>query len=139
MASIPVLFGYIQQLQQTKTTISSDFLQLASDFNQLTLNTAPANLVLIALTVILIWCCLGWLFDSIKAELEQQNQINAGYDPEEFDYLSSSEAIPAKFNLIDAYIQMQDFESANNVLTEIIKQGNAEQRAKALSILDEIN
>ena len=114
-------------------------MQLASDFNQLTLNTAPANLALIALTVILIWCCLGWLFDSIKAELEQQNQINAGYDPEEFDYLSSSEAIPAKFNLIAAYIQMQDFESANNVLTEIIKQGNAEQRAKALSILDEIN
>lgn len=139
MSLIPVLYGYIQKLQNTEHSISHDLITLAVDTKRYNSTIPQENLVIILLTIVICWCCLGWVFDNLCLEIKQQNTSdNNGIDPEEFDYLSSSEAIPAKFNLIDAYVQMNDSESAIKVLTEIITQGNQQQRTKAIRILDEI-
>lgn len=139
MSSIPILYGYIQQLQNNQHNILYDINQLMLDSKLYASNIPLNSYITIALAIIVWWCCLGWVIENLKNDLEQQNKTNAGLDPEEFDYLASSEAIPAKFNLVEAYIQMNDIESATQVLCEIIANGNQGQRNKAMSILDDIN
>ena len=139
MTSIPVLYGYIQQLQQEKHSIGYDLSQLIFDTKNYTASISQDSYIVIILAIIIFWCCLGWVFDNLKQELEHNKTIIYGVDPEEFDYLASSEAIPAKFNLVEAYIQMNDVESATKVLSEIIAHGNKLQRTQALSMLDDIS
>ena len=139
MTSIPVLYGYIQQLQQEKHSIGYDLSQLIFDTKNYTASISQDSYIVIILAIIIFWCCLGWVFDNLKQELEHNKTISHGVDPEEFDFLASSEAIPAKFNLVEAYIQMNDVESATKVLSEIIAHGNKLQRTQALSMLDDIS
>lgn len=53
----------------------------------------------------------------------------------EYDFMSSSEAIPAKLDLARAYIAMNDEEQARLVLKTIIENGNSEQRSEALILI----
>lgn len=139
MSPNPILFGYIQNLQQSNS-IEASLKSVALNINSISLNIQNDQIVILLTLVLLCWCCFGWMFDSVAISLSHNSTIaTSGIDPEEFDYLSSEEAIPAKFNLIDAYIQMNDFNSAQTVLAEIIKQGNNEQRNKAMRIMDDIS
>lgn len=137
MAAIPLLYGYIQQLQQHQPSISSDLNWLVLDTKSYFSALPSANFLLIILTALLVLCCFGWVFESLTSNINQQPN-SQGFDPEEFDYLSSREAIPAKFNLAEAYIKMGDNDSATQVLTEIINQGDNNQRNRAMSLLDAI-
>ncbi len=58
----------------------------------------------------------------------------------EYDFMGSSEAIPAKLDLARAYIAMEDYVAARETLAEIIGDGNSEEhRQEAKVLLAKIN
>ncbi len=58
----------------------------------------------------------------------------------EYDFMGSSEAIPAKLDLARAYIAMEDYVAARETLAEIIGDGNSEEhRQEARVLLAKIN
>lgn len=65
-------------------------------------------------------------FDVIKPQVE------------EYDFMGSQEAVPAKFNLVEAYIQMKDFAQARRVLDEILSVGSEDQRQKASAYISQL-
>ena len=56
----------------------------------------------------------------------------------EYDFMSSSEAIPAKFNLIEAYLSMSNYDLALKELKTILKVGDIHQQNRAKMILNQI-
>ncbi len=105
--------------------------------------------ILILLASIVFWSFLVWnvvgseLYDrflgqSLNRDKQNQIKMDTGADPDEFDYLASSEAVPAKLDLARAYLQMEDFASAKKVLQEILTQGNIQQRDYAAQLLTQI-
>lgn len=56
----------------------------------------------------------------------------------DYDYLQSEEAIPAKLDLARSYMAMEDFDSAREVLTNILNIGDANQCEEAQSLLNSI-
>jgi len=77
--------------------------------------------------------------DNVKAagQTEDAEDIFAEDLSEEgdYDYMSTDEAIPVKLDLAHAYIDMEDFEAAKEVLLDVIKQGNKAQRDEAQQLL----
>lgn len=57
---------------------------------------------------------------------------------DEYDFMGSDEAIPAKLDLARAYLAMEDYKSARKVLTQVVQKGTKEQRAEAKAMLDRI-
>ena len=57
----------------------------------------------------------------------------------EYDFMGSSEGIPAKLDLARAYIAMEDFTAARETLAEILGEGSEEHRQEARSLLNKIN
>jgi FimV-like protein len=57
----------------------------------------------------------------------------------EYDFMGSSEGIPAKLDLARAYIAMEDFTAARETLAEILGEGSEEHRQEARSLLKKIN
>lgn len=57
----------------------------------------------------------------------------------EYDFMGSSEGIPAKLDLARAYIAMEDYVAARESLTAIVKEGSDEQRREANALLNKIN
>jgi FimV-like protein len=70
----------------------------------------------------------------VPANVPPSNEGNEG----EYDFMGTHEAIPAKLDLARAYTAMEDYEAAKQVLTEIQKDGNPEQRSQAGKILESI-
>lgn len=64
----------------------------------------------------------------------------AGDDTEgEYDYMGSAESMPAKLNLAHAYIKMENFAGAKEVLQEVIQKGTEEQKLAAKELLKKCN
>ncbi len=57
----------------------------------------------------------------------------------EYDYMGSAESIPAKLNLAHAYIKMENFTGAKEVLQEVIQKGTEEQKSTAKELLKKCN
>jgi FimV-like protein len=57
---------------------------------------------------------------------------------DEYDFMNSDEAIPAKLDLARAYMAMEDYKSASKVLSQVKKNGNEEQKAEAKEMFDKI-
>lgn len=57
---------------------------------------------------------------------------------DEYDFMGSKEAIPAKLDLARAYIAMEDYSSARKALQEVMKLGTEEQRLDALKLFEKI-
>lgn len=57
---------------------------------------------------------------------------------DEYNFMASKEAIPAKLNLARAYQEMGDLQSAIEVLEEVIKEGNSAQNQEAQRMLHKI-
>jgi FimV-like protein len=57
----------------------------------------------------------------------------------EYDFMGSSEGIPAKLDLARAYIAMEDFTAARETLAEILGEGGEQHREEARSLLNKIN
>lgn len=59
-------------------------------------------------------------------------------EPGEYDFMNTSEAIPAKLDLARAYIAMEDFTAARETLAKILNEGNEDHRREAKSLLNKI-
>ena len=57
----------------------------------------------------------------------------------EYDFMGSSEGIPAKLDLARAYIAMEDFTAARETLTEILAEGSEAYRLEAKNLLNKID
>jgi len=57
----------------------------------------------------------------------------------EYDYMGSAESMPVKLNLAHAYIKMENFAGAKEVLQEVIQKGTEEQKAAAKELLKKCN
>ncbi len=60
-------------------------------------------------------------------------------EPGEYDFMNTSEAIPAKLDLARAYIAMEDFTAARETLAKILNEGNEEYRREAKALLNKIS
>lgn len=65
-------------------------------------------------------------------------EIKPQKQDDEYDFMGSQEAVPARFNLAEAYIQMREFQQAKRVLQGILEQGNSDQRQKASALLTQL-
>ena len=70
-----------------------------------------------------------------NANIAETDEIDT---KDEYDFMGSSEAIPAKLDLAHAYIAMEDFSSARKVLRQVISSGDAKQQNEANDMLDRI-
>jgi FimV-like protein len=65
-------------------------------------------------------------------------QIKPQQSDEEYDFMASQEAVPARFNLAEAYMQMREYAQAKRVLEGILHQGDPDQRQKASALLSQL-
>ncbi len=93
--------------------------------------------IAIILIAILWW---PWSKGTIIARQRKEPVINnsTDNDEEEYDFMNSREAIPAKLDLARAYIDMSDYESAKRALQEVITLGNPVERKQAKLILSKM-
>lgn len=56
----------------------------------------------------------------------------------EYDFMGSDEAIPAKLDLARAYVAMEDYKAAQEVINQIMQKGNEKQKQEAAHILEGI-
>lgn len=76
----------------------------------------------------------------VKKQISEPKKVvvpNAKADGE-YDFMSSSEAIPSKFNLIEAYLEMKNYDLAKKELSNILRFGNIHQQSKAKLLMNQI-
>lgn len=81
---------------------------------------------------------LLWMPSSKRETNNRQEPVVTETDPDlrdEYDFMGSQEAMPAKLNLARAYIDMEDFSSARQVLQEVITKGDIKEQLKAKQML----
>jgi FimV-like protein len=81
---------------------------------------------------------LLWMPSSKREAARRKEPMVSNTDADlkdEYDFMGSQEAIPAKLNLARAYIDMEDFFSARQVLQEIITRGNIKEQLQAKQML----
>ena len=66
------------------------------------------------------------------------NEPSESDTKDEYDFMNSEEAIPAKLDLARAYMAMEDYKSARKVLDQVSKNGSDEQKIEAKGMLDKI-
>lgn len=89
---------------------------------------------LIALFLFLLWFAFGFrtnLPDTVDVSVQRDT-------PQEYDFLGSPEGVVAKLDLARAYFAMQDFSQMRTVLSEVLSNGNMEQRTAAQDLLNKI-
>lgn len=96
-----------------------------------------------AFLIVLLWLPSKKKKENDVAE-RQEPTLENSVDPDlqdikdEYDFMNSQEAIPAKLDLARAYMDMDDFQSAEHVLQEVIEKGNATERKQAKKLLSEM-
>lgn len=55
----------------------------------------------------------------------------------EYDFMSSQDAVPIKLDLARAYLEMEDFESVEQVLQTVFQKGNKDQQEEARLLLEQ--
>jgi len=94
--------------------------------------TVIAILILIALLVKLF-------MRSHSKDTSKKDQMSTNAEEGEYDFMNTKDAIPAKFDLANAYIQMGNMKEAEHVLTDIMKVGTDEEKKKAQELLQKIH
>ena len=75
----------------------------------------------------------------IDAPVEEAVIMSEPDTKDEYDFMGSSEAIPAKLDLAHAYVAMEDFVAARKALKQVLDSGDAEQQKEARTMLDSIS
>lgn len=92
--------------------------------------------------------CLGFLAGRTRYSQKQSNvQPADSASPEsteddtkdEYDFMSSNEAIPAMLDLARSYIAMEDYDQARAVLKAILVRGDDTQKDEANTLMDKIS
>jgi FimV-like protein len=92
------------------------------------------TLIALLSLILIVWI---WMPSTGKAIYKRQEpKIDDDADTEkEYDFMNSQEAIPAKLDLARAYIAMEDFGAAKQVLKEVLQQGNSREQLQAKQLL----
>lgn len=98
------------------------------------INLEVALMILGLVIVLLIWW--WWHCHSKKKKMIPEPTPSSEAFQGEYDLMNSAEGIPAKLNLARAYIEMGNKNEAQNILQEVLKQGNEEQQQEAKTLLD---
>lgn len=91
--------------------------------------------------VALLLIILLWLPMPKSNNAKRREPVLNGNDLDvknEYDYMNSDEAIPAKLDLARAYIDMDDHLSAEQVLKDVVAKGDEKQRQHAKRLMDEL-
>lgn len=76
----------------------------------------------------------------LRRKTQKAAVSNAHDDTEdEYDFMGSREAIPAKLDLARAYLDMDDTVAAHKVLKEVLREGDGDQQKTASDLLKKIN
>lgn len=70
-----------------------------------------------------------------QSALKNNNSAESDDTKDEYNFMSTNEAIPAILDLARAYVAMEDFAQAKIALQKVIAKGNDEQRNEAKSLL----
>jgi pilus assembly protein FimV len=76
--------------------------------------------------------------DDLDKLLSRLNEGDLGDFDETEVAFDSADEISGKFDLAQMYLDMQDSETARNILNEILAEGDSEQQRKAQELMDEI-
>jgi pilus assembly protein FimV len=76
--------------------------------------------------------------DDLDKLLSRLNEGDLGDFDETEAAFDSADEISGKFDLAQMYLDMQDNETARNILNEILAEGDSEQQRKAQELMDEI-
>ncbi len=72
------------------------------------------------------------------SDLQSENHDSLDDTKNEYDFMGSSEGIPAQLDLARAYIAMENYAGARMVLENVSAKGDAEQRQEARDLLTKI-
>lgn len=142
----------VDDLNNKVITLQSQLNQLQQQGDQLQQQTAQLQYSVYGLSALIILLALLLLVRRNKKA--RQAKISAAIGAasgsaktikieddtqSEYDFMGSSEGIPAKLDLARAYIAMEDFTAARETLAEILGEGSEEHRLEAKELLNKIN
>ncbi|WP_157843768.1 FimV/HubP family polar landmark protein [Candidatus Coxiella mudrowiae] len=142
----------IQLKHATKSELSTSQTQglklsIAAWVTSLKKELGPSGFQMLIGGAIIILLLLTWICwpnqkknQGNNREMRKDNLSgeSVGDTEEEYDYMGSSESIPAKINLARTYIAMEDQEAARRVLKQVLQSGNKEQRKEAEELLKDL-
>lgn len=79
---------------------------------------------------------LGDAAEDTASPAEQGVPLGDDMDDDEFDFLSGTDECATKLDLARAYIDMGDNEGARDILSEVIDEGNEQQKQEARSMME---
>jgi len=90
--------------------------------------------------VIVLFLSILWLTFSLfnKRSRKKLDPNDEDDIEDEYDFINSTEGIPAKLDLARAYIDMDNVDSALTILKEILTEGNEEQKKIAQTLVESI-
>lgn len=131
-----------QQQQAAAANLSSSFTQTLES-SKTTQYVLYAILVLLVIVIMMLIPRRGGyklqtVTESTGRSAAAANESDENDTRDEYDFMNSDEAIPAKLDLARAYMAMEDYKSARKVLDQVSKNGSAEQQAEAKTMLSKI-
>jgi len=122
-----------------KEGFSSDWLQnFRSRFYGVTEYLAFSIMALLLILMVILLKRNKPQVSAPTAEAVAVNQDDDVDTRDEYDFMSSREAIPAKLDLARTYVEMGDKDAAQSVLQEVLRDGDADQQDAAVNLLNEI-
>ena len=76
-------------------------------------------------------------FESVT-EVAEESPL-ATLEGEDLEFLSDADEVSTKLDLARAYVEMGDVDGARDILMEVMKEGNDEQKGEASSLLDSLD
>lgn len=110
-------------------------------------SSKAAHYVLYAILILLLIVIMmliprrgGYKIQAVAAGSANNSAANEDAEDtkDEYDFMNSNEAIPAKLDLARAYMAMEDYKSARKVLDQVQRDGNDEQKAEAKKMFEKI-
>lgn len=145
-----VLKTLSQQVDQVKGQMSSNQQQLSQlshrsfvqnllgDSNAFLQNYNNILLILLVLILLMSW----WLVRRLKKQRALLKAARTTHEEDdtksEYDFMGSSEGIPAQLDLVRAYMAMENYGAARGVLEQVLAKGDAVQQQQARDLLAKI-
>lgn len=147
----------LQKIEANERTLFAQNQALSNQFNKSgiasvgssTIEASKDTVILIVLSGLIMFLVLSSCVErqqpQHKKNMPKQQRSNnevpkikKEQHDEEYDFMGSQEAVPARFNLAEAYMQMREFQQAKRVLQGILEQGDSDQRQKASALLSQL-
>lgn len=123
-----------QVFQQEQLNAPNFFEQSLAKINQQSLPWISGGIAVV-LALLFTWIMLRRKPKLVSAPMTDPDDEE---NEDEYDFLGSEEGIPAKLDLARAYLAMEDFPAATEVLQDVLAKGNHEQRNQAQNLLQEM-